>query len=133
MPGLLIICVVVLVFCMLGRRLGTTSLTAPMVFLALGALCGVTNLLPHESATILLHPVAEIALVILLFLDAAQTDVSALRARRVWPTRMLAIGLPLAILFGTVAGLLLLPSWPLIAVVLIAAIMSPPTRHWVNP
>jgi NhaP-type Na+/H+ or K+/H+ antiporter len=125
MPGLFVICAVTLVFCMLGKRLSTTSLTAPIVFLTLGAGVAVTGLVPQGRAEALLHPVAEIALVVLLFLDAAQTDLRALRARRVWPLRMLAIGLPLAIVFGALAGLLFLPGWPLVAVVLMAAIMAP--------
>ncbi len=125
MLGLLIICAVTIVFCMTGKRLASTIVTAPMVFLALGAVIAVTGLVPHDSAEVLLHPVSEIALVILLFLDAAQTDLPALRMRRVWPARMLLFGLPLAIVFGALAGWLFLPEWPLAAVLLLAAIMAP--------
>lgn len=125
MTGLMIVCMVVMAFCMLGQRLSQTIITAPMLFLALGALIATSGLLSHEQAEVLLHPVAEIALVILLFLDAAQTDLHALRKRRIWPARMLAIGLPLAVVFGAAAGALFLPGWPLVAVVLMAAIMAP--------
>lgn len=123
--GLLIICVITSAFCMIGKRLGSTIITAPIVFLSLGAILAYTGLIPHESAEVLLHPVAEIALVILLFLDAAQTDLRALRQRRIWPARMLGFGLPLAICFGAFAGWLFLPGWPLVALVLLAAIMAP--------
>ncbi|AXI46678.1 sodium:potassium antiporter [Sulfitobacter sp. SK012] len=112
-------------FCMLGKRLASTIVTAPMVFLSLGLLMSVTGLVDHENAESVLHPVAEIALVILLFLDAAQTDLRALRLRRTWPARMLGFGLPLAIVLGTLAGFVFLTDWPFVAVILMAAIMAP--------
>ncbi|MEP2027669.1 MAG: cation:proton antiporter [Paracoccaceae bacterium] len=112
-------------FCMVGRRLSSTFLTAPMLFLFLGVFLATSGLVGHETAEKLLHPVAEVALVILLFLDAAQTDVAALRERHIWPTRMLLIGLPLAIAFGTLAGIILFPTWPVVAVALAAAILAP--------
>ena len=125
MFGFTIICAATLAFCMVGQRLASTIVTAPVIFLSLGAFLSITGFISHEQAETFLHPVAEIALVVLLFLDAAQTDLGALRQRRVWPTRMLLIGLPLGIVFGTVAGLILLPAWPFIAVILMAAIMAP--------
>lgn len=112
-------------FCMFGRKLSGTILTAPIVFLLLGAVCAVAGLIGEADAEALLHPVAEIALIILLFLDAAQTDLRALRTRRVWPVRMLFIGLPLSITFGALVGMLLLPTWAPLAVILLAAIMAP--------
>ena len=110
---------------MFGRRLAGTIVTAPIVFILLGATAATFGLASHADAEALLHPVAEIALVILLFLDAAQIDLPALRSRNIWPRRMLLIGLPLCITFGTVAGLILLPGWSLISILLLAAIMAP--------
>lgn len=110
---------------MVGRRMSSTILTAPMLFLFFGAFLAASGLISHETAERLLHPVAEVALVILLFLDAAQTDVAALRERHVWPIRMLLIGLPLSIVFGTVAGMILFPTWPIVALALAAAILAP--------
>jgi NhaP-type Na+/H+ or K+/H+ antiporter len=125
MLGLSIICAVTMTFCMMGRRLASTIVTAPMIFLLLGALTSMAGLIPHSATEAFLHPVAEIALVVLLFLDAAQTDLQALRVRRVWPARMLLIGLPLGILIGALVGTLFLPDWPFVAVVLLAAILAP--------
>jgi len=69
--------------------------------------------------------VAEIALIILLFLDAAQIDLKALQRKHTWPVRMLMIGLPLSILLGTLSASLFLSSWPIFAVALAAAILAP--------
>lgn len=123
--SLLILTVFILGFCLIARRLSSTILTAPMIFIALGVLFAETGLLPQSDAETALHLVAEIALILLLFLDAAQTDLKALRARHTWPLRMLVVGLPLAILFGTVAALPLLEGWPIFAVALVAAILAP--------
>ena len=123
--GLLVVALFTAIFAMGARRLSTTVITAPMVFLALGWLISQTGLLPHQEVETTLHLVAEIALIVLLFLDAAQMDLMALRKRHIWPTRMLAIGLPLTIVLGTLAALPFLPGWPLVAVALVAAILAP--------
>ncbi len=115
----------VMAYSMIAKRLSTTIITAPMVFLLAGFIMAKVNILPQAGAETVLHFVAEIALIILLFLDASQTNLAALRARRTWPFRMLLFGLPLSILLGTLVGVLLLPDWPLVAVLLLAAVLAP--------
>lgn len=112
-------------FSMIANRLSKTILTAPMIFLGFGFAMSQTGILPVLAMEETLHLVAETTLIILLFLDAAQTDFMALRKRFVWPARMLLIGLPLAIVIGTALAWPFLPGWPLVAVVLVAAILSP--------
>ncbi|MCP4384830.1 MAG: sodium:proton antiporter [Hyphomicrobiales bacterium] len=123
--GLLIIAGFTAAFCMAAKRISGTVITAPMVFLALGWLVSRTDLLPLTEMEETLHLVAEIALIIVLFLDAAQIDLRVLRVRHVWPVRMLTIGLPLTIAPGTLAAFPFLPGWPLAAVALVAAILAP--------
>ena len=123
--GLLILTVFAAGFAMVAKRLTSTILTAPMVFIAFGFLLAQSDLLPHAEAEAILHLVAEIALIVLLFLDAAQIDLDALRKRHVWPVRMLAIGLPLSIVLGAVAAWPFLPGWPIVAVALVASILAP--------
>ena len=125
MMGYLTIAMVVMMFCMIANRLSRTFITAPMVFLGFGALVAQVGMVPAASSEAALHVVAEIALIVLLFLDAAQIDQRALLKRRVWPFRMLAIGLPLGFLFGVALGWVLLPEWPLALIALIAAILVP--------
>ncbi len=123
--GLLIICIFTLCFCMIAKRLSQTIFTAPMAFIVFGVLLSQTGLMSSEEAEPLLHLIAEIALVVLLFLDASHIDLAELRKRYVWPARMLLIGLPLAIGLGTLAAWPFLPGWPLAAVALVAAILAP--------
>ena len=123
--GLLILAAFMTGFAMLARWLSSSVLTAPMVFIAFGLVLSELGLFPHADAERILHVVAEVALVLLLFLDAAQTNLSALRQRHVWPVRMLVFGLPLSIALGTVAAWMFLPHWPVFALALVASILAP--------
>ncbi len=123
--GYLAITMFAVAFAMVARRLSLTIVTPPMAFLGFGALAAAFNLVTIESAEALLHIVAEVTLVVLLFLDAAQIDLRALRQRHVWPVRMLFLGMPLMLAIGIVAAMPFLPGWPLVAVALIAAILMP--------
>lgn len=114
-----------LLFCMIAKRLEKTVLTAPMLFLGFGVLVAQFGMLPFEDAETMLHVVAEVALIVLLFLDAAQIDQNALLKRSVWPARMLLLGLPLAFVIGAAAAWFALPGWPLAGAALVAAILMP--------
>ncbi len=123
--GLLLLAMFAAAFALVAKRLSTTVITPPMAFLGFGFLIAQTGLIPPGDAQPILHIVAEIALIVLLFLDAAQIDLKALRERHVWPARMLLIGLPLAIAFGTLVTWALVPTWPLVAAALVAAVLAP--------
>jgi len=112
-------------FCMVGQRLSRKIVTAPMVFLGMGVLFDSSGLMADLATEQALHVVAEITLVVLLFLDAAQINVTELRHRFIWPARMLLIGLPLCIVIGTVAGTVLMPGVPLVVAALLAALLAP--------
>jgi NhaP-type Na+/H+ or K+/H+ antiporter len=123
--GILVILFCVSTYTMLAKRLSTTVITAPMLFLGLGLAMSYFGLLDINDSEAVLHLVAEIALIVLLFLDASQISLKHLKSQNSWPSRMLLLGLPLAIIFGTAVGLLFFPEWPLALVALIAAIMAP--------
>tara|TARA_R110002110_G_scaffold88045_3_gene229376 strand:+ start:129 stop:596 length:468 start_codon:yes stop_codon:yes gene_type:complete len=108
--GLLITAIFTAAFTMVAKRLSSTVVTAPMIFLGFGFALSQTGLMPREDAQASLHLVAEIALIVLLFLDAAKVDLDALRKRHVWPLRMLTVGLPLSGALGTLAAMALLPA-----------------------
>ncbi len=123
--GLLMLAMFTVCYTLLAKTLSNGILTAPILFLGFGYLMAQTGLMPFDEAEHLLHIVAELALIILLFLDAAQINVKALRARHQWPFRMLLIGLPLAVLIGTAAAAPFLTTYPLIVAALAAALLAP--------
>lgn len=123
--GYLLVFLSAFVFAMFARKITSGYFTAPMVFLAIGFLFSQTGLFHLDEANGNLHIVAEVGLVILLFLDASQIDLNALRKQQAWPARMLIIGLPMAVLIGAFASWLFLPGWPLVACALVAALLAP--------
>ena len=99
--GLLIIMACAIAYALLAKRLSSSLVTAPMIFLAIGYVLSATGIMHQPHMEEVLHIVAEVALIILLFIDASQTDITKLRQNHAWPTRMLLIGLPLSVLIGT--------------------------------
>lgn len=123
--GLLLLALFTVCYTLLARTLSKGVLTAPILFIGFGYLMAQTGLMPGTDAERLLHIVAEMALIVLLFLDAAQINLQALRQRHQWPLRMLALGLPLAIIIGTMAAIPFLSGEPLIVAALAAALLAP--------
>jgi NhaP-type Na+/H+ or K+/H+ antiporter len=100
-------------YALFSRRVEGTIVTGPMLFVAAGLACGWTGLVDfgsaahggdHEAAREVVFLVAELALVLLLFTDAARIDPRALR-RNPLPARLLGIGLPLTVALGALVGL----------------------------
>jgi len=112
-------------FALLAGRLASTPVTAPIVFLGTGVAASLVGLVPRAATEPALHVLAEVALVVLLFLDAAKVDTLALWRHHAWPARMLAIGLPAAFLLGWGAAIVLLPGWPVALAALAAALLIP--------
>ena len=123
--GLLIIMACAIAYALLAKRLSSSLVTAPMIFLAIGYVLSATGIMHQPHMEEVLHIVAEVALIILLFIDASQTDITKLRQNHAWPTRMLLIGLPLSVLIGTGVTMLIYPQWSIFAVALVAAILAP--------
>ena len=71
------------------------------------------------------HTLAEITLALVLFADAARIDVRLLARDHDIPLRMLVIGMPLAILFGTVAAWSMPLGLGLAEAALLAAVLAP--------
>ena len=90
--GLLFLCIFTLGFSMIAKRLENTVVTAPMLFIGVGFAIAEMRIMPLEQSEELLHIVAEVSLVLLLFIDAAKTNLKAVLIQYNWPLRMLAIG-----------------------------------------
>src|SRR4029077_13531342 len=69
--------------------------------------------------------VAQLALTVILFNQAAQLDMAAVVHRREVTFRLLVIGIPLALVLGTLTALVVLPIMPLWEAVCLASIVAP--------
>jgi NhaP-type Na+/H+ or K+/H+ antiporter len=116
-----------LAFALVSGRLQGTIVTAPLVFILFGFVIGpgglgVASVDPGHSA---IHFVAEFTLILVLFTDAARIDLGRVKRDHNLPVRMLVIGLPLAILFGTAIATQLFPNFTLWEAALLAALLAP--------
>ena len=123
--AILIVLLCTIAWAMVAQRASRTVITAPMVFLAIGFALANLNVIHAEHSEHMLHLIAEVSLIILLFVDAAKIDLGKLRGEYLWPMRMLLIGLPLAVAIGVLVGIPLFPDWPIAVIALIAAILAP--------
>jgi len=114
-------------FGLVSRRLTDSPLTPPLVFVGLGVLFGPWGLdwlhLGVEHGA--MHLLAELTLILVLFGDAARIDLSALRRELGLPVRLLAIGMPLTILFGALVGKWLFPQLGWLEAAVLGAVLAP--------
>ena len=127
MVDLVVLAIVVFAFGLVSRRLEGTVLTAPLLFVASSVVLGPAAFglieLKLDDHTVLL--VAEIALAIVLFTDAAWTNLSTLRENEGLPLRLLGIGMPLTIALGTVLAALLLTDLTFWEAAIVGTVLAP--------
>ena len=127
MVDLAVLAGVVFVFGLVSRRLEGTVLTAPLVFVAAGVILGPAGLglveFKLDDHTVLL--LGEITLAIVLFTDAARTNLSTLRQNERLPLRLLGIGMPLTIALGTVVAALLLTDLSFWEAAIVGTVLAP--------
>lgn len=117
----------VFAYSLLTKAIAKTILTLPIIFMVLGfaAAQPVESLASPEALSAGKRFLAEITLVLILFSDASHVRFKRLREDFNIPLRMLVIGLPLTIAFGTLAAFLLSPESGLAMALLTAAVLTP--------
>ena len=127
MTDLIVFAAVVFAFALVSRRLEGTVLTAPIVFVAAGAILGPAGFelvkFGLDDHTVLL--LAEITLALVLFTDAARINLSALRQSEGLPIRLLGIGMPLTIGLGTFVAALLLTDFTFWEAAIVGTVLAP--------
>lgn len=130
MPHHIILAITALLFLLFGalsRRLETSVITAPMLCVLFGLIAGPLGFdwvsLPLDSDVITI--VGEIALAVILFSDSSGVALKDLRTTWTIPARLLAIGLPLTMIAGTLAAMPLFPEVPLPWLGILACILAP--------
>ena len=116
-----------LAYATVSAKLEGTVLTAPLLFVAFGFLIGTggLDLADVDLSHSMLHLVAELTLILVLFSDAARIDLKLVRRDHNLPLRMLVLGLPLAIVLGTATAAWLFPDFGLWEAALLAALLAP--------
>ena len=125
--GLLAILVCILIAASISRRIQNTIITLPMVYTFFGIILGglVLDLIPLTPEDHLVELVAELTLVIVLATDASRIDLRALFRDHNLPTRLLGLGLPLTMVFGTITAVLIFTELNFWEAAILGVILAP--------
>ena len=127
----IIILVFIFGFGLISRRLDAIGLSAPLVFVGFGILCGdhgfglISMRDDPEGLTSLVDLLAELTLMLVLFGDAARIDLRNVRREAGLPLRMLGVGMPLTILLGAGAAKLCFPELTIWEAGLLGTVLAP--------
>ena len=124
---LLILGVVTFLFALVSSRFDNSLITPPMVFTGAGVLIALLlpNVIEEEFAKESLELVAELTLVIVLFIDASRINLPLLFREHKIPVRLLGTSLPLTVLLGAVVAGFMFGDFSIWEAALLAAILAP--------
>ncbi|MFC1821950.1 cation:proton antiporter [Thermodesulfobacteriota bacterium] len=110
-----------------SKGLERTPISGPIVFTAFGLALGPLGLglLSLDMSAEGLSTLAELTLTLVLFTDAANANLGVLKQSIRVPLRLLLIGLPLTILLGFGAGVLVFGGLTLLEVAVLATMLAP--------
>jgi sodium/hydrogen antiporter len=112
-------------YAVVSGRLARLNVSGAMFFMTAGVVVGpVLGLLDVHVHSEQVKLLAEITLTLVLFSDASRIALPALRREFVVPLRLLAIGLPLTIAAGTLAGALVIPGVSVAEALVLAVILA---------
>ncbi|GHG50058.1 cation:proton antiporter domain-containing protein [Streptomyces griseocarneus] len=114
-------------YALVSRRLASTVVSAPLLFTAAGVLVGPVGFglldLERDAGPVL--TLAEVALALVLFTDAATIRSEEFRSGWFLPVRLLVVGLPLTIAGGVLLAWALLPGMTGWELALVGVILAP--------
>jgi len=113
-------------YSIVAGRIDRTPFNGALVFMAFGLALGPLGLgwLDISIDQTELRVLADVTLALVLFIDAAHADLSALRRFSRVPARMLAFGLPMVIGGGILAGSWIFPGLGLFELAILATIVA---------
>lgn len=125
--GIVVVLAGILAFALVSKKLEGTPITLPIVFTLGGWMIGTggLGLVNMDPGHGVIHIIAELTLILVLFSDAARIDVMRLKSDHILPVRMLAIGMPLTVLLGALTAWLIFPGVTIATAFLVAAILTP--------
>ncbi len=128
--GVFFVSVTLLAYALVQKRLKTTIVTGPMVFVLLGVVAssnflGTIEVASDDAVLSIAGVLFQGTLVLVLFTDAAALDFGSWRKDADYPMRLLGIGLPLTIAFGGVLAAFLFTDLSISEAAIIGAIIAP--------
>ena len=126
-PIFIIAAILILGYGLFSKRAEKSIITPAMVFVLVGLFVSIFRFDVSEVGlhAPLVKVIAELTLVLVLFLDASTINLKKLISERQLPIRLLLIGLPLTMLLGILVAKPLFPDMNIWVVALMALILSP--------
>ena len=124
--NLAILAVLVFLYSLIARRFENSIISGPIIFVSAGLLLGplAFDWLKSDITGSGLRVIADLTLALVLFIDAANVNLKIVKHTKYIPLRMLLLGLPGVILFGTIVGTLLLLELTLFEVAVLATVLA---------
>jgi NhaP-type Na+/H+ or K+/H+ antiporter len=125
--GLVAVLLCILAAAGISRRIQNTILTLPMMYVVLGLLLSdrFLGIVELELDNELIRVVAELTLVLVLATDASRIDLRVLMRDHSLPLRLLGIGLPLTMIFGTIVAAVMFGVLSFWEAAILAVVLSP--------
>ena len=120
-----VVAATVFVWGLVSARLERADLTAPIVFVVVGAVLAGLGLIHAPAAPEGVKPLVEITLVWVLFSDASRIRFADLRHDLGVYVRLLGFGLPLTVVLGWALAIWILPGLGVWLALLVAAALAP--------
>ncbi|MBX2964418.1 MAG: cation:proton antiporter [Cyclobacteriaceae bacterium] len=126
-PIFILMALMILGFGVFSNLSAKSVISAPMVFVAVGLVVSFTNLelLEEGPKAGYVKVLAELTLMLVLFIDASTINLKRLIVDRALPSRLLGIGLPITMALGALIAAPLFPDQPIWVLLLMAFILSP--------
>jgi len=124
---LFVVAGVFVVYALFSRRLSTTAITGPMIFVTAGLIVGTDGLevLDGSPSSEAVTTLLELTLAVVLFSDANAINSTAWRNEAFVPGRLLLVGMPLTIALGLGTAAIMFTDLGIWEAALIAAILAP--------
>lgn len=126
-PIIIFMAVLVLGYGLFSKLAERSVITPPMFFVIVGIVVSLLSipLMQEGTKAPAVKILAELTLILVLFVDASTLDLKKLREDKSLPIRLLGVGLPLTMIIGALLALPLFPGEPVWKLLLMALILSP--------
>ncbi len=126
-PIVVFMALLILGYGFFSKKAENSIITGPMVFLVIGLLVSLFDLelLEEGPKAGFVEPLMEFTLLLVLFIDGSTIDLKSLNKDKILPMRLLAIGLPLTMILGSLIAIAMYPDTNPLVLILMAFILSP--------
>jgi NhaP-type Na+/H+ or K+/H+ antiporter len=121
-----ILSIIVFLYSVIAGKLASTLISGPMIFISIGWLLGNHGLdfIGKGATPTDLRFIVDVTLALVLFSDAAHSNLKVLKSHLLYPSRMLLLGLPGSIVLGFIAAVLIFDSLSLVEAAILGTMLA---------